>query len=185
MSKQVNKSRADKTDTIECEIQLIFDGHTWQNYMKVGEFTCSVYPGSQWNDTTLFIWRRSPTLIPFIGTTGSGQLVKDTAKWMMNGNKNMEREKQKEISNYNKRKYQINLNVTLRRNNHCLKNMFFSHTTYFCIPAWIQLQTRWYQRKSGGRVGWRCCWAELGPSCLCEKINSGVQECYLLYSCSL
>lgn len=37
----------------------------------------------------------------------------------------MEREKQKEISNYNKRKYQINLNVTLRRNKHCLKNMFF------------------------------------------------------------
>lgn len=129
MSKQLNKSRADKRDTFEGEIQLIFDGHTWQNYMKVGEFTCSVYPGSQWNDTTLFIWRRSPTLIPFIGTTGSGQLVKDTAKWMMNGNKNMEREKQKEISNYNKRKYQINLNVTLRRNKHCLKNMFFSPTS--------------------------------------------------------
>lgn len=30
--------------------------------------------------------------------------------------------------NYNKRKYQINLNVTLRRNKHCLKNMFFFPT---------------------------------------------------------
>lgn len=41
--------------------------------------TCRVYPGSHWKDITLFIWRRSPTLMPFIGTTGSGQLVRDTA----------------------------------------------------------------------------------------------------------
>lgn len=49
-------------------------------YVKVVNITCRVYPGSHWKDTTLFIWRRSPTLIPFIGTTGSGQLVRDTAK---------------------------------------------------------------------------------------------------------
>lgn len=42
--------------------------------------TCKVYPGSHWKDTTLFIWRRSPTLMLFMGTTGSAQLVRDTAK---------------------------------------------------------------------------------------------------------
>lgn len=48
--------------------------------LEVWKITCRVYPGSHWKDTTLFIWRRSPTLMPFIGTTGSGQLVRDTAE---------------------------------------------------------------------------------------------------------
>lgn len=50
-----------------------------KSYQKLGDVTCRVYPGSHWKDTTLFIWRRSPTLMPFIGTTGSGQLVRETA----------------------------------------------------------------------------------------------------------
>lgn len=138
MSKQLNKSRAEKRDTIKGEIQPIFDGHTWQNYIKVEEFTCSVYPGSQWNDTTLFIWRRSPTLIPFIGTTGSGQLVKDTAKWMMYGNKNMEREKKKEISNYNRGKYQINLDVTQETS--CQETNTVWKTCFFSTPLTFVFQ---------------------------------------------
>lgn len=48
-------------------------------YLNAANITCRVYPGSHRKDTTLFIWRRSPTLMPFIGTTGSGQLVRDTA----------------------------------------------------------------------------------------------------------
>ncbi|KAG7258553.1 hypothetical protein CRUP_029516 [Coryphaenoides rupestris] len=56
------------------------------NSNKVGErlqmnnvvsFQCEA--GYMLQDTTLFICRRSPTLLLFMGTTGSGQLVSDTA----------------------------------------------------------------------------------------------------------